>query len=243
MATPKGANTKKKVVKKKAVKKRVIKKKVVTKKKVVKRKPRTETPEQIEERVTKRLDLLRNLYGLEEELSEENMRLTQHLLEDRVFASYGEGVIEQLSKETEQPLTGRQPLYQPEWMLTVTVAIMASGASIVELSATLGVHRDTLNQWTRPDTDYYKPIFSDTIKLGVALSHGWWERRGRQRLDDKEFSYTGWYMNMKNRFGWQDKATMALEGGDPTSPIRTEVGEAGTNWVEIEAKMKKLQEQ
>lgn len=32
------------------------------------------------------------------------------------------------------------------------------------LGIELDITRETMNQWTRPDSDYYKPEFSDTIK-------------------------------------------------------------------------------
>lgn len=74
------------------------------------------------------------------------------------------------------------------------------GASIVELAVELEISRQTL--YTLMERE---PIFLDTIKRCKELCEYWWLREGRINLKDKDFSYTGWYMNMKNRFGWADK--------------------------------------
>jgi hypothetical protein len=63
--------------------------------------------------------------------------------------------------------------------------------------------------------------FSETIKAGRLLSEAWWNKNGRINLDNKEFNYTGWYMNMKNRFGWRDKTDIdhTSKGQILTAPI------------------------
>jgi hypothetical protein len=53
--------------------------------------------------------------------------------------------------------------------------------------------------------------FSQTVKMGRLLSESWWEKTGREGLfssgipTETKLNYTGWYMNMRNRFGWKDK--------------------------------------
>jgi len=80
------------------------------------------------------------------------------------------------------------------------LALMEQGASKVEVMGMLGINQELFYRWMEDEKE-----FSDTVKRGLNLSKVWWEAKGRTSLNDKTFSPTLWYMNMKNRFGWADK--------------------------------------
>lgn len=92
---------------------------------------------------------------------------------------------------------------------------MRMGASREEVYGMLNISDTTFARLMRDDAE-----FSRTIKQGERLSKAWWLAVGRTQLRNKEFSYTGWYMNMKNRFGWVDKQQTELTGRDG-GPIET----------------------
>lgn len=99
---------------------------------------------------------------------------------------------------------GAPTKYTPK-MCGKVIKIMKEGASLVEVAADLEISRETIYDWCNPESERFNVKFSDTIKKGVSLSEAWWERNGRENLQNRDFNYTGWYMNMKNRFDWADK--------------------------------------
>ena len=96
----------------------------------------------------------------------------------------------------------------------IALSLLKQGASITEVCAELEIDRQTFYNYINPKHPSYQKTFFDTIKKGLAYSRAWWEKQGRENLKDNSFNYTGWYMNMKNRFNKYNKSF-----DDEVSPI------------------------
>lgn len=107
--------------------------------------------------------------------------------------------------------------FEPDWAQHI-LNEMKLGASREEVYGMLDISDMTFARLMREDKE-----FAGTIKRGERLSRAWWLNVGRTQLRNKEFSYTGWYMNMKNRFGWVDRQQTEMSGrnGDPIETSST----------------------
>ncbi len=88
----------------------------------------------------------------------------------------------------------------PDHWEAIIVENMGKGASKEEIDALLDIAKTTRLRLTLESKE-----FSNAIKKGERLSQAWWERKGRINLENRNFNFVGWYMNMKNRFSWKDK--------------------------------------
>lgn len=93
----------------------------------------------------------------------------------------------------------------PDNWKEIIIDLYREGGSDVEVKALIYEWRgsfsnDLWDRWLEEES-----IFSETIKEGRQLAAAWWMRNGRENLRDKDFNYTGWYMQMKNRYGWRDR--------------------------------------
>lgn len=106
-------------------------------------------------------------------------------------------------KKDRRPKEGLDTL--PDGWAIEILNLYKEGAADIEIKAMIYEWRGTYSNslWDRWIDE--EEEFSQTIKMGRMMSETWWNKKGRKNLDNKEFSFTGWYMNMKNRFGWRDK--------------------------------------
>ena len=103
--------------------------------------------------------------------------------------------------------------FPKDWQSKI-LSLYQKGASDNEIKALITEWKGTFSNdlWSRWMDE--EKEFSETIKKGRILSQAFWERVGRENLSDKNFNYIGWFMNMRNRFGWSnnsDKTTTKPE--------------------------------
>jgi hypothetical protein len=103
--------------------------------------------------------------------------------------------------------------------------LYSKGASDVEVRGLIMEWRpsDTFSHYLFEEWQENDTIFFETIKKGRYLSQIWWEKQGRTSLKDKDFNWTGWFMNIKNRFHkhWKDKVHQETETKGPPQIIVT----------------------
>jgi len=103
---------------------------------------------------------------------------------------------------------------QKGWQEAV-LDLYSQGGSDVEVRVLLADIRTDVNTFS---DDLWERLleeddeFSRTIKKGRKLCESWWLKQGRENMTNKEFNYTGWYMQMKNRFGWADSQKVQHSG-------------------------------
>jgi hypothetical protein len=89
---------------------------------------------------------------------------------------------------------GRPSKYEPD-MCGKVVERGKDGKSKAQIAASLGVCRQTLDNWI---TD--NPDFAAAMKTAQDLALAWWEDKGQDGLSAERFNATAFIFQMKNRF-------------------------------------------
>ncbi len=115
---------------------------------------------------------------------------------------------------------GRPSKYDPSYCDKL-IEHMTGGLSFESFGGVVGVNRDTLYAWSKEHPD-----FKESKALATQAGRLFWERLGVDGVwnepQRKTLNATVWIFNMKNRFGWRDKAPdedMDTETREPEQQI------------------------
>jgi len=81
----------------------------------------------------------------------------------------------------------------------LVIDLYREGGSDVEIRAELNISNGLFNRWMSDEDE-----FLTTIKRGRTLSEAWWYRKGRENIENPKFNATLYFMNMRNRWGWNN---------------------------------------
>ena len=125
---------------------------------------------------------------------------------------------------------GRPSEFKAKYDHATIISLMSEGAGKIEVCAALNICYDTLLAWSDPEHDTFHKEFLESIKKGELLSQAWWEKKGREKLEEPKFNSTLWFMNVKNRFrkspvSWSDKTELEHSGEVKSITVTTNVVE------------------
>ena len=115
-----------------------------------------------------------------------------------------------------RPRTATDDL-RPDWKETI-IAIATDGGSAVEIRVALGISQGA---WETLLADSEE--FLLTVKTAHDACQTWWEKKGRTLAVDGGGNAAIYIFNMKNRFGWRDKAEDGGRESDKPAPTQVVV--------------------
>ncbi len=89
---------------------------------------------------------------------------------------------------------GRPTLYKPEYCERV-VDMGKEGKSPAQMASALAVDKSTLTYWAEGF-----PEFSVALSRARTEAQTWWEDKGMNSLEDKQFQSSVWRTSMQARF-------------------------------------------
>lgn len=96
----------------------------------------------------------------------------------------------------------------PEGWQEVTIDIYKDGGGDEEVQAELGMTQGAFLELLEHED------FGSLIRTGRKWQKAWWLRWGRKNLTTRGANYSGWFMQMKNLFGWTDKQEQVISEGE-----------------------------
>lgn len=122
------------------------------------------------------------------------------------------------AKDQAKRPVGRPSSYDPAYCEQV-IELGAEGCSPEEISAEIGVSRNTMDSWAEK-----YPEFSEALMRAKELEHAWWERTGKKALFADKFQQQVWAKSMQARFRnkYTERVEQTLQGPNG-GPIQTSV--------------------